>query len=53
MSKTRNKLLSRVGYTWAEMESMILEWNKKNPTPLAENLLIAQIRCHERQEIDD
>lgn len=44
--------LNRVGYSWTEIEAMLLEWNKKNPTPLKENLLISQIRWHERQGKD-
>jgi len=42
--------LNRVGYSWDEIEAMILEWNKKNPTPLKENYLISQVKWHSKQE---
>ncbi len=42
--------LNRVGYNWGEIQEMILEWNKKNPTPLKENYLISQITWHKKQE---
>ena len=42
--------LYKVGYSWDEIRDLLLEWNKKNPTPLMENYLLGQLRWHMKQE---
>jgi DNA primase large subunit len=42
--------LYRVGYNWEEIQNILLEWNKKNPTPLKENYLIGQLKWHMKQQ---
>ncbi len=42
--------LNNVGYGSNEIESFVLEWNKKNSTPLHENYIRAQLSWQKRQE---
>ena len=42
--------LSNMGWSWDEIEELILKWNKKNRPPLRESYLKGQIRWHRRQK---
>ena len=42
--------LRNTGYDLNEIESITKEWNQKNPEPLRENYLFAQLSWHKRQK---
>ena len=42
--------LSNTGYGEKEIGNLVFEWNKKNPEPLRENYITAQLSWHKRQK---
>ena len=42
--------LRNTGYEYEQIEKIVLEWNKKNPEPLRDNYINAQISWHKRQK---
>jgi len=42
--------LSNLGWSFDEIEKLLLEWNQKNKPPLRSNYLKSQIRWHKRQK---
>ncbi|MBI1969727.1 hypothetical protein HYS48_03445 [Candidatus Woesearchaeota archaeon] len=42
--------LSSLGWSYADIEKKLLEWNKKNPEPLRETVLVGQLRYHQQQQ---
>ena len=45
-----SNFLANTGYSHEEIESLIQEWNKKNPEPLRENYIQAQLSWSKRQK---
>ena len=42
--------LKSVGWSYELIEEKIKEWNKKNPDPLKETIIVGQLRYHKRSE---
>ncbi|MBD3249494.1 hypothetical protein GF336_05595 [Candidatus Woesearchaeota archaeon] len=42
--------LTSAGWSYDKIEERLREWNKKNPEPLRENLLVGQIRYHKQHK---
>lgn len=45
-----HNFLANTGYSHEEIEHLLLEWNKKNPEPLRENYIQAQLSWAKRQK---
>jgi len=43
-------LLSNSGWTWDEITEFLLEWNRRNKPPLAENYIRGHVRWHQNQK---
>jgi len=41
--------LSSIGWSYDQIENYLREWNKRNPEPLRETILVGQIRYHKQQ----
>jgi hypothetical protein len=44
------KFLRHMGWSWENIQTRILIWNKKNPNPLRDNYIIAQIQWQKKQK---
>ncbi|MFA5887466.1 MAG: DNA primase small subunit domain-containing protein [Candidatus Nanoarchaeia archaeon] len=44
------KFLIHTGWSWADIESRLIEWNKTHSTPLRDNYIQEQITWHKKQK---
>ncbi|MCD6215462.1 MAG: hypothetical protein J7J92_00095 [Candidatus Aenigmarchaeota archaeon] len=42
--------LKMMNWSWKDIEDKLFEWNKKNNQPLAENLILGQLRWNQQQK---
>lgn len=42
--------LSSLGWNYEQIEKYLMDWNKRNPEPLRDNLILGHVRYHQQQK---